>query len=800
MKGMAAMAFGLVVAGCSKDAIFSQEEMTEEFGSNFEANILNGKEVDANQTWSTASSVPVQVTVDLDYGEEYMVYIYPTAPLLDEDAAYIGAVKVKSGETTTINVTRPSDVVMLYAACYDKDNHAVGKCFGVRYKGTKVEFSNKEKETASQVAHRAASTGNRWSVTPQNMPDLTTYTTGTLYEMEEAFNTNGSTEVNQADGSEKHLKITDSYSGSIARLQSYDNQSVYVTGTWTVPADQRVTGGSVVVVGNGGKIVIPEGHLLSTNANNEAGTTGMIYVMPGGTIEGAGQLQFSNGTQTFSYNGGTITVSNININGGTLYNAGTIGKSTNTTTALEGPGGTPENPSLFINLGQAYFTQTSGAGLAVHNACNMYVTGKMALGNSSKMDDGSYIECGSLELNGSNNGGIVLYMGNAAYMNCKGDFSVNNFGVWGPAGRSYQANAIFRINDCTYVNTTEDTAVAGSTYMLDHVELIVPSGWTTTEALGGTGADIIAQGGGWLQQGHPHYRQAQLIYQYFNGQECHGINPDNWEWVEIQAQGHQIDYEPWWVVDEPGFQGNVLKEDGVQLYANGVGEDRATCAWGTTPSLTVVKDERENCGVDIKKGSNPLPQPNYYYYAFEDLGTTNDIDFNDVVIRVSTPDANGKSDVYLMAAGGTMPTSVIYGTGENPRVLCKEVHSALGVASVKTMVNTGCDDGEDKEIVKIGTIEDLSSTTDMANLPFGIIASGNGGTVRVQRSIQDYGKVPLMIVVSGYTSGSNAGKWFWPTERTNISTAYTQFGAWGANVQSNPTWYQNYTDGTVYTW
>lgn len=79
MKGMAAMAFGLVVAGCNKDVIFSQEEMTEEFGSNFEANILNGKEVDANQTWSTASSVPVQVTVDLDYGEEYMQHLRQAA-------------------------------------------------------------------------------------------------------------------------------------------------------------------------------------------------------------------------------------------------------------------------------------------------------------------------------------------------------------------------------------------------------------------------------------------------------------------------------------------------------------------------------------------------------------------------------------------------------------------------------------------------------------------------------------------------------------------------------------------------
>ncbi|MBQ5532706.1 MAG: hypothetical protein IIU04_04090, partial [Bacteroidales bacterium] len=65
-------------------------------------------------------------------------------------------------------------------------------------------------------------------------------------------------------------------------------------------------------------------------------------------------------------------------------------------------------------------------GMAIHNACNIYVTGDLALGNSSRMDNGSYIECGTLHLNGSNNGNIVLYMGNAAYMNCRGAVSVTD--------------------------------------------------------------------------------------------------------------------------------------------------------------------------------------------------------------------------------------------------------------------------------------------------------------------------------------------------------------------------------------
>lgn len=787
MKGMAAMAFGLVVAGCSKDVIFSQEEMTEEFGSNFEANILNGKEVDANQTWSTASSVPVQVTVDLDYGEEYTVYFYTNTPLLDEDATYVGCGTVKSGETTTVNVTLPNGAMTLYAALYDKDLHAICKPFVMEGADSKVEFSNKETTLASQVAHRAASTGNRWSVTPQNMPDLTAYTTGTT-----PISAENNHDRNPQPISKYLIPANTEWSENIPLIQSGAGKSVYVEGTMRLSANQSVNGACAIVVGNGGKIIIPEGIKLETNDNGT--TAGMIYVMPGGSIEGDGEMIFANGTTGYSYNAGSITVKKINNNGGTLYNAGTIGKATNTTTALEGPSGTLDNPSLFVNLGQAYFTQVDGAGMAIHNACNMYVAGTLTIGKSSRMDNGSYIECGTLELhNGSSAGGVVLYMGNAAYMNCKGDVSVNNFGVWGPTSNNGGTinNAIFKINGCSYCNYNSGDATQ---FLLDRVELIIPQDYPKGVDAGYNGNnDNILYGIGYIYNSAPTYAAKNLFYGWFNGFAGRTIDGDNYEYVMIHDWGFDKDgnwypaaYEPDWKRDVP-----------LTSFAD---DSRATCSYGTSPSYTVTKDETENCGVDIKKGSNPLPQPNYYYYAFEDLGTTNDIDFNDVVIRVSTPDANGKSDVYLMAAGGTMPTSVIYGTGENPRVLCKEVHSALGVASVKTMVNTGSDDGEDKPIVKIGVIENLSSTTDMANLPFGIIASGNGGTVRVQRSIQNYGKVPLMIVVSGYTSGSNAGKWFWPTERTNISTAYTQFGAWGANVQSNPTWYLNYTDGTVYTW
>jgi hypothetical protein len=185
----------------------------------------------------------------------------------------------------------------------------------------------------------------------------------------------------------------------------------------------------------------------------------------------------------------------------------------------------------------------------------------------------------------------------------------------------------------------------------------------------------------------------------------------------------------------------------------------------------------------------------YYYYAFEDLGTTDDFDFNDVIIRVSAP-VDNVSTVQLVAAGGTLATTVLY----NEQVFnATEVHELFGTTpSNSGMVNTG--NGPEKKFVTLGTVT-LTANDDPADLPFGISAQGtNGQLTKVTHSVENIGKAPLVIVVAGYPDGDNAGRWFWPTERTMISDAYTDFGAWGANASSYQNWYTNYDSNKVYQW
>lgn len=740
MKSMALVAIAAAAASCNHDAWNERpdttKQQTQEYANNFRSIVLGGQNMDPRQTWNTATKANVKVSVNLDYEADYKVYITTADPLIKK-GAYIGVAEIKSGQEAILSIAKPDDAVLLYASCYDKDGHAIVKPFFMTDAEASISFG---RTATAQAPNRATSTGNRWSITPLSMPDLSAYTTGTLYEMEEAFNNNGSTVVNQADGSEKHLKITGNYSGAIARIQSYANQSVYVTGTWEVPADQRCTGGSVIVVGDGGVINIPANHKLSTNANNNAGTTGMIYVMPGGKITGDGELQFSNGTETYSYNAGVITVKDININGGILYNAGKIGGVEGEhNPALVGPAGTIDSPSKFINLGQATLASTGGAGLSVENACNMYVIGKMSVGNTSKMDNGSYTECGSFVGGGNGNGDCLLLMGEGAYMKIKGDLSINNFGVWGPDS-SNPTPAIFEIsNDVSYINWTD---YSPGTFMLDNVDVVIPEDFDTT----------IPEG----FQYNPRMKPSLAVLTLWMNANGN---------VGMDTKDGYITINPW------------VSKDG------SVADSRRTCSYGTSPSFTFTKDTDDNCGININKKKNIEPNSSWCYFAFEDLGKSDDFDFNDIVVRVSTPDENGVATVDLCAIGGTLECTVFNGTAQ----IGQEVHS-YGVFGANTSNWVGV------PIAQLGTVNVPEGTT-VAQLNINIqVKRSDGNIVTVTGPAP--GETPFRVCVTG----DEQGRWYWAKERINISSAYPKFGAWGANIESYPEWYKEPVAASVMQW
>ena len=758
MSGLAVLALGLTIAGCSKESGLGESD----YVSNAEK--VFGVQIDPNHDWNMVTSSKVNVSVNLDYGAEYTVYIFADEPL-NSDANYIGSATLVSGESTTISVARPIGAAVLYAACYDKDNHAIYKSFPVRISGAEVTFGD---TTNTRGTRRATSTGNRWSITPQDMPDLSAYTTGTTVITAGNNNTDPANPV-------EHYEIPEgtTWTANIPKIQSASGVSVYVNGTWTLTENQSVNGNCAIVVGPNGVINVPSGLALNTNANNNEGTTGMIYVQPGGVIQGDGEMNFNNGTQTYSYNAGTITVKNININGGTLYNAGDIGSENGVKPDLVGPGGTPENPSKLINFGHGYFNSIGGAGMAIENACNLYVTGLLELGNNSKMDDRSYIECGSLKLGGSNNGSLILYMGNAAYMNCKGNVSINNFGVWGPIGTNVN-NAIFKINGCDYCNYTPTDDP--SYYMVDNVELIIPDPFFDD------GVKNFYTGGvaGQLNSWHADYYNALLFYGWFNGQGCKGIDSNNYEWHDaVWASDGDPNVNGGWYEVTP--QGHYLKADATYYM---VDESRATCTYGTSPSYSVTVDETDNCGVNIDKGTNQKPSPIVYTYAFEDT-FMGDYDMNDVVLQVW--EENERVYVKLCCTGASYDLYVYLGNV----VLFggREVHAVLGGTAGK-FINTGS--GSDKFETCSTYTTDIAKPNgfDAATADFWINSPAGEIHVGTTQNTRQIGHAPYGLRIPG--------EWKWPMEWTPVNEAYEYFSGYAANKYTNTDWYDYPTSGKTY--
>ena len=666
MKYVVALVVLLMATSCSKEGSSGQQQVTE----SFRALVMGGQDIDPNQTWSTASNTSVTISVNLQAGEQYTVYIYRAHPASSTSSTYLGSTTMTTGETKTVCVAQPVDASLLYAACYDAQNQVI--CMPVS--NGQVNFSGSINSTTGTPS---ITTGNNWSVPYQALPDLSKYTSGELTDIT-------ALDPNLAEDAEARLKISSAYSGFIPFLSTHTNMSVYVTSTWTLTFDQRINSGNVIVVGQGGKLVIPKGFKLTTTPLGESSVMGRIYVMPGGEISGDGTVEFSNEANGYNYNAGTISTGELAVASGSFYNGGTISKA-----QLTG-----SSAAEFINLGSASLSSANASSLTIMNAGNISISGNLTLANNTRMDDNSSLSCGSLTLQGG--GSSVLFMGNGAYLNCKGTMSVSNYGVWGPSGDKYKTNARFRIGGCTQYRATSGNA---SEYLLDHVQLEVP--------MGASGLDILAD---WM-----------------NG--------------------------------------------------TGIDTDRQTCFYrlDDTPAQ---------------------PKSGYLFYAFEvpDNYNVRDFDYNDLILRVSTPFDNGDGtyivSVDVAAIGSDQQMTVVY----NGEEFGKEVHEAMGIGS-SVSINTSSVT-RSPQVLGLISVSDPNIALDQ--LSFSLHKKNSAGTSSTLTQSTNREDAPLFLIVSGNVQG----KWMWTKESSNIGLAYPQFSTWANNAQTALDWYnsKNASTSRIVSW
>lgn len=737
IKCIVAVTLCLTATSCKKDTGSTPEK---EFVDNFKALVMGSKEVDSHQDWSTVGNADVNITVDFGNDADYTVYISQSPLILDKDAVFIGMAKLKSGESKTISIARPANAPLLYAGCYDGNGHAVCKAFPVLEGTTELSFTGKS-PTRSETY--ASTTGNKWSVNIPELPDLSAYTTGDLV--------NPTDEVELDDEHEVHFQISSDFTGFIPSLGTFEKKSVYVTATWNLTFNQQVLRDNILIVGPGGKIVVPSDFKLSTNPMaNEA--TGFIYVLPGGEITGDGVVEFASSDGNYIYNSGYITANNIHFYDCTLYNAGVLGTPSN-------PAATTiicESPSLLANSGST-FADITGDNFSIENSGYLKVNNDLKLSYTSKMDDGSYIECNTLTLNGDESGEKVLYMGNAAYLNCLGDISINNYGVQGPSGNGFKANAVLKVNNCTNCTTTD--GVAG-TFLLDHVELILPENFPTifdSGALNTYDGDKRGVGIGKLIESFSGYHNLRMLYYWLNGCGGHTLDVANYQWTLGEEKYRIIGKDP-------------------ATAANGIDASRQTCIYSTSPSYNSSRFSSEATGT--------IPSFNSVYYIFETLElSTKDFDYNDLVLRVNTPidqgDGTFLTNVQIMCVGNTIKTYV-YNNGES---FGDEIHAAIGT-SVSTPVNNTT---ITRVFRKFGEIIFNDGTGRIDKLPLSLNVENEKGELIFESQPTELGRAPLFIVVNG----DRAGKCFWPIENNNIGLAYQQFSIWASNVQRSIDWYDS---------
>ena len=726
----AAVALCLTAVGCTKESGSTPEQ---EFKDNFEALVMGGKQVDTLQDWSTSTGLSVKISVDFGNEKEYRVFILPTTAIYDATATYLGMARLKSGESKSITVCRPAHDALLYAACFDSDGHAVCKAFPAKGSGSEVTFSGKQPETGVDVEQPTGGLNDRWSVPIMEMPDVSEYTTGSFVEV-------SSLDAEPEGNDPVRLSISNDYTGYLPSLGIRGNMVVYVSGTWTLSFNQRVSNGNVLIVGSGGKVIIPEGMTLSATPSAN-GSAGQIYVLPGGEVTGDGALEYNTGSNTFNYNAGTVSCNEIRIKGCGFYNSYILGQEVNTTTSVTCAANDGGEKGTFINRGGAWLQQINGDNLSLQNGAYLKVENELTLSESSCLDDWSYIWTPSLVLNGSAEGNKVVYMGNGASIETT-DITVNNFGVWGPTGSNFTANALLKVDNCKGCVTTEGQA---GTYLLDHVELILPETFSVDYDI-----DKITSNN-------------RLFYYWLNACEGRLINENNYRWALV------------------GNKDALIWND--DISANACGDDsRQSCTYSVSASFETDY---------LKKTTTTVPDPNCVYYAFETIeAAMKDYDYNDVVLRVGVPVDKGNgvyvSNVLVMCVGNGIKTTVVY----NGSDLGREVHSVIGVAADKQANTTSIN----RVFSKLGEITFPDGNARIDQLRFSLRTEDESGNIKTQET----GETPLYFVINGSTDRL----WFWPVDGINIGVAYPQFSTWASNMHTAIRWYagENATAGKVVTW
>lgn len=187
--------------------------------------------------------------------------------------------------------------------------------------------------------------------------------------------------------------------------------------------------------------------------------------------------------------------------------------------------------------------------------------------------------------------------------------------------------------------------------------------------------------------------------------------------------------------------------------------------------------------------SKPIPtpeNPGSYIIACEDLGTTNDIDFNDIVIKIEHTSGSSTATVTPLAAGGTLRSNLLF-QGQNLGEIHYLINGSMGETGAMEMLNTnyGGNNPGPGAPIQISVSPNFTLSYNDGNMGgFSIVTYQENNDSPLNSVIiraPEQGVAPQMILVPG--------NWQWPTERVQVYSAYPKFRDWSQSSGRNPDWY-----------
>ena len=190
--------------------------------------------------------------------------------------------------------------------------------------------------------------------------------------------------------------------------------------------------------------------------------------------------------------------------------------------------------------------------------------------------------------------------------------------------------------------------------------------------------------------------------------------------------------------------------------------------------------------------NNQTASDNSWIIACEDLGTTGDYDFNDVVFKVTHVAGEENATLTPLAAGGTLPIEVYF---DDNKIGDAEFHTLFsGVFDHKQPINAHAFDKSCPQTYQINVGTDFTITNLESLNRFKVKVEGNNGISNFIEMGNREGSTtaPQMIVLPD--------TWKWPKESVLIHNAYVKFGDWNKTQTKNMDWYKYNDSKQVVNW